>query len=81
LKLWSFERTFLESHGQQPTQLLMPTQKIIELKKATAQKFYANAQNTLSFFCSHTKAPRKKMKECFRQRFKTQIQTVSLNFN
>ena len=29
----------------------------------------ATAQNTLSFFCLHTSPARKKMKECFRQRF------------
>jgi len=35
--------------------------------------FSANAQNTLSFICSHTNPPRKKMKECFRQRFSNYI--------
>lgn len=29
----------------------------------------ATAQNTLSFFCLHTRPARKKMKECFLQRF------------
>ncbi len=29
----------------------------------------ADAQNTLSFFCNRTNPTRKKMKECFRQRF------------
>ena len=33
--------------------------------KAHPQKFYANAQNTLSFFASTQSKRRKKMKECF----------------
>jgi hypothetical protein len=46
---------FWKYFGQQPTQLLMPTRKIIELKKSPATKIYANAQNALAFFYNLTK--------------------------
>jgi len=43
----------------------MPTQKIILLKKAHPQKFYATAQNTLSFLFADTKAQPKKNERVF----------------
>ncbi|MBK6565954.1 MAG: hypothetical protein IPG18_12320 [Saprospiraceae bacterium] len=44
--------------------------------------FFQKSTNFLiQFFSNAQPTPQKKMKECFRQRFKPQIQTVSLNFN
>jgi hypothetical protein len=54
----------------EPTQQ-MPTQKKIKKKCHRTKNFYTNAQNTLSFFLqTHEPNAEKKMKECFRQRFK-----------
>ena len=49
-------------------------------KNANAQKYsIANAQNTLSFFLQpHETQPEKKMKECFLQRFVSNIQSQLL---
>jgi len=59
----------------------MPPQKIILLKKANPQKFYANAQNTLSFFLpTHKPIAEKKMKECFLQRFIQLPMIIFANF-
>jgi len=42
-------------------------------------QFFANAQNTLSFFCQAQKTNAKKMKECFLQRFeKSPLLTTSI---
>ena len=72
IKLTSMKRTFLNTEQQEQT-ILSDSPRYEVLFFPTAHflffNFIATAQNTLSFFCNPQSQRRKKMKECFLQRF------------
>jgi hypothetical protein len=65
------KQTFLDNMGQQPTLLLMATAQKKKIKKnATAKKILCHrTKHTFIFFANAQAKRRKKMKECFLQRF------------
>jgi hypothetical protein len=66
LNFTALNKQFWNYFGQQPTPLLMATLRNNFIKKShRTKKFYATAQNTLSFFLLTHKPPRKKNERVF----------------
>ena len=71
IKLTDMKRTFLDNITERLTaRPTSPRNEVLFFAHAHFLffNFFANTQNTLSFFCHAQTQRRKKMKECFRQR-------------
>jgi len=71
IKQTDMKRTFLDNTTERLTaRPTSPRNEVLFFANAhfLFLNFFANAQNTLSFFCHAQTQRRKKMKECFRQR-------------